>query len=143
MAFEKNLIYLATPSPADDLPSFREAFPDSSYIDDSGAKSLAAAIIVRTAQDYFSVCKNPDKIHIKKQCKYVEQEEDNGGLNALMSKDMIEKFIDGPVFESLTNIPPDYFKETIRKYANAKKSLPSISNVQKDGPLAKKEQIHF
>lgn len=112
--------------PADDnLPSFREAFPTPDDIDEDGARMLAAAIIAQTAEDYFDHCNDEDRPYELASNQTV----DDIPNNQLCTRHMQEAFIDGPVFECLTDIDPQFFKEGIREYKKHHKKLPNTSSM--------------
>jgi len=104
-------IQLPAPCPADDLPTFREAFPNSDALDDDGVKNLMAAIMTRAAADYFDVCKDPL---------------DLAAVDSMCSRKELERFIDSEWYECLTDIDRNAFRRIINKHRENGKTLPTV-----------------
>lgn len=127
------------PSPADALPPWKEAVPSSDKMDDEGAKALAAAIIAKTAEDYLEVCDHPyTEVKVKKDANGNDME----SINALCSRHTIEMFIDeSTMFDALTDIDRELFKNTIKKMKVEGRKFPKISEI--DQPLKESKCTSF
>lgn len=129
---EKQAIQLPETTPevcqADLLPPWKEACPTPEDMDDDGAKALAAAIIARTAEDYYRVC----HLH-EAETSYGKDENGNemvpDSVNALCTRHMIEQFIDEScLFDALTNIDRETFKHTIQNLRKKNIPLPRVTD---------------
>lgn len=117
------------PSPADMLPSWKEAVPTSDKMDDAGTRALAAAIIAKTAEDYWHVCDHP---YTEVKTRKFTDVEDADSTNALCCRRMIEMFIDeSTLFDALTDIDRKLFKETIKKMKAQGKKIPRMVDIDK------------
>ena len=117
------------PSPADMLPSWKEAVPTSDKMDDEGTRALAAAIIAKTAEDYWNVCDHP---YTEVKTRKFTDVEDADSTNALCCRRMIEMFIDeSTLFDALTDIDRKLFKETIKKMKAQGKKIPRMVDIDK------------
>lgn len=116
-----------TPSKADALPNFREAIPTPNDLDNDGCHALAAAIIAKTAEDYWKVC---DHDPSKPEFRQDENGNDIIGVDALRTRHMIEMFVnESCLFDALTNIDRNVFLKEIRAMKLNGKPIPSIENV--------------
>lgn len=115
-----------SPCPADDLPSFREAFPDSTYLDNEGCDALCRAIVVRTAQDYYDVATDP--IEMTKDEFKNEKWRQKRDWDWIMSKDGLHYFVRSAFFNMISNIDPVHFERTMIKRKRDKKKIPNISD---------------
>lgn len=89
---------------ADNMPSFREAFPTPEYLDDDGVKNLVAAIVLRVAQDYYDVCDRPEN-----EPNYAKAE--------------IERSLRSGWFETISSIDINHFVKIIREHKKAGKPM--------------------
>lgn len=117
-------------SRADQLPEFRKALPTADAIDDEGAKALAAAIIVRAAQDYYDAC---DQIGLKDIEDILWARDGHLRTALLGDRSEIELFVysDSCWYELLTTIDRKVFLDKIRRY-KMKGHLPTIKNHHKE-----------
>lgn len=111
----------ATPCPADNLPSFREAFPTPDHLDADGCNALAKAILLRAAKDYFDHCDDEDT-------ELVLGENEEVPINQLCTRHMLEQFIDSQLFGEITSIGSKTFKDGIREYKRTHKTFPTVDN---------------
>lgn len=90
-----------------DLPPFREAIPTPEAMNSEGAKALANALLLITAKDYYEQWPNPSK--------------------------ELEHFIDGDLFESITDIIPEYFRKKVSQLKESGKRFPISSELRHAG----------
>ena len=115
-----------SPCPADDLPSFREAFPDATYLDDNACDALCRAIVVRTAQDYYDVATDP--IEMTKEEFKDEKWKQKRDWDWLMSKTGLHYFVRSKFFNMISNIEPKHFERTMVWRKLHGKKIPNISD---------------
>lgn len=79
---------------------------------DRGAKLLATAILVAAASDYYDVCLDKDtKLPHMIGSKYT--------MKQLMSRSLIENFLDSALFDAISEIPKEIFRKKIRAMRRA------------------------
>ena len=84
-----------------------------------GCQILAAAILLRCAEDYYNVCDKP-------LCTIVSTCDAKLASNTLMTREMIERFIDSVLFDAISDIPADVFRAKIKKLKKAGGKFPTI-----------------
>ncbi len=102
-----------------EMAEFEEAFPNYRYLNDAGAKRLAAAIIALAARDYYDVCDNPDNVRPR-------QSDDM--TVSLRTKASLERFIKSSLYEMLCDIPPDRFIRKIKELKQKNKRFPNAGS---------------
>lgn len=91
-------------------------------MNDRGADMLAAAILFKTAEDYYYVCDEP----LAMSQSVVERYERNKNCNepALLSRGMIELFLDSELFYVMSNISKHTFRKVIYEMKTSKRPFP-------------------
>lgn len=126
------------PCNADLMKPWKEACPTPDDMDDDGARALAAAIIAKTAEDYYRVC------HLQESPACYGHDTKGNELvpdnqNVLCTRHMLEMFIDeSTMFDALCDIDRKVFKEKIQQLRKSGKSLPSVTEAV---PPEKKDNL--
>ena len=96
---------------------------DPAEMDDSGARALASAILLKAAQDYWYVCDFDGK-------ETVLVDEKNPTQNALRTRHMLEKFFNSDWYDVLSDIDKDRFMDTIKKIKAKGWKLPTMLEIE-------------
>lgn len=101
---------------------------NAARMNDRGAKMLASAILLKAAEDYFNVCDEPTSCSdsITEKYKY----DRNPPIPALLTKGMIELFFRSQLFDALSDISPEIFREGIKRLKKSGKKFPNASTIE-------------
>lgn len=98
------------------MKDFRDQHPTPDSLDDVGVRRLNAAIILQTAQDYYESA-NLYFLYQKYPSKMWEY------LGGLLD---IEQFIHSSFWNSITDISPDHFRNTLLNWRKRGKDISSF-----------------
>lgn len=94
-------------------------------INSDGADALAAAIVLKAAEDYWYVCDQPNKPAPKVNNCDVTQ-------TCLKTRHMLEKFFNSDYFGIICPIDKDRFMNTIRRYKKNGQRLPTMYDINQN-----------